>query len=587
MQLKFLLFLSFFCVVSGIRAQETMTFNNISFPLGDSWSEAGNILLDPVSGEEETLDGTGVLLNMPDKRHKGADIYSNEKFGDFDISFYYLMFPGSNSGVYLHGNYEIQLLDSWGVNTPSFGDNGGVYQRWTEDETGYEGRPPLQNASRAPGVWQHMIISFTAPRFDGSGNKVANARVSVTLNGVVVQEDVELTGPTRGAAGEEVASGPVRIQGDHGPVAFRDMEVIAFDNETPELSSLTYSAYEGLYNDMPDYTSLSPVSSGEVDKITAEVSPSGNEFLLHFSGTLTVHETGVYKTTAGFAGGNGMVKIDGNEVIPFTGWGAEETVQLTEGSHTFEFSYAKLYEWVSNGISFRIEGPGIRETELADARMNMGNVTDPIYLDGPNVLRSFMDIPDEGRVVRAISVGSSHKVHYTYDLANGALVHAWRGEFLDTTPMWHDRGDGSSRPRGSVCYLDGRIPAVQPMSAQWQSDTTGMDFAISGYRENGDGGATFAYSLGSNQIEDRINVLPTGKGLSRTITANGNSSLYLRLGHGEEVSEIDKGMFRVAGKGNYFIQLDQSVDTEIRLTPDGEMELIAPVGSSITYSILF
>ena len=90
---------------------------------------------------------------------------------------------------------------------PQSGDNGGVYERWDESkpdgQKGYEGHAPRQNVSRAPGLWQHIKISFQAPRFEG-GVKVVNAKMlSVTLNGVLIQEDVDLTGPTRSSIAED------------------------------------------------------------------------------------------------------------------------------------------------------------------------------------------------------------------------------------------------------------------------------------------------------------------------------------------------------------------------------------------------
>jgi hypothetical protein len=76
----------------------------------------------------------------------------------------------SNSGIYLQGRYEIQLLDTWGATAIRSGSNGGIYERWNESrpngQKGYMGYAPRQNASRAPGLWQKLKISFQAPRFD-------------------------------------------------------------------------------------------------------------------------------------------------------------------------------------------------------------------------------------------------------------------------------------------------------------------------------------------------------------------------------------------------------------------------------------
>ncbi|HLF95430.1 MAG TPA: family 16 glycoside hydrolase, partial [Planctomycetota bacterium] len=80
---------------------------------------------------------------------------------------------------------------------------------------------------KAAGEWQSFDVVFLAPRFDAAGKKTANARfVKVTHNGQVIHEEVEVTGPTRAGAWEdEKPLGPIMLQGDHGPVAFRNLRV--------------------------------------------------------------------------------------------------------------------------------------------------------------------------------------------------------------------------------------------------------------------------------------------------------------------------------------------------------------------------
>jgi len=87
------------------------------------------------------------------------------------------------------------------------------------------------NASKPPGEWQSFDITFRAAHFDASGKKIENARfVKVLQNGQVIHENVELNAPTRGSMdAEDVARGPLRLQGDHGPVAYRNIRIRPLD----------------------------------------------------------------------------------------------------------------------------------------------------------------------------------------------------------------------------------------------------------------------------------------------------------------------------------------------------------------------
>ena len=127
-------------------------------------------------------DGGADLVNF--KAH-ARDFYSEAQFGDAKIEVEFMVPKGSNSGVYLMGEYEIQVLDSFGRKEISPGDVGGVYGA----------QAPLCNASKAPGEWQKFVITFHAPKFDAAGSKVTNARIdSILLNDKLIQKDVELKG---------------------------------------------------------------------------------------------------------------------------------------------------------------------------------------------------------------------------------------------------------------------------------------------------------------------------------------------------------------------------------------------------------
>ena len=154
-----------------------------------------------------------------------SNLVTDEKFGDIELYLEFMLSKGSNSGVYVQGLYEVQIFDSYG--SPSQvgkHDGGAIYQRWI-NEQGVGGSAPKVNASLAPGQWQSYQIWFQAPRFDAGGKKIANAKfLRVLYNGQLVQQNVEVEGPTRAPMPiDEAPLNPLMLQGDHGPVAFRNI----------------------------------------------------------------------------------------------------------------------------------------------------------------------------------------------------------------------------------------------------------------------------------------------------------------------------------------------------------------------------
>ncbi|MFC1735493.1 DUF1080 domain-containing protein [Candidatus Hydrogenedentota bacterium] len=217
--------------VEWIAVSGSNDFGEWRGPTGD-WVVAGEVFSDP--DNEKRLSwklGHGILVNGKEGRTK--HLVSRDEFGDMTAHVEFMVSKGSNSGVYFQGRYEIQILDSWGKAKPKYSDCGGIYQRWRTDkglknsERGYEGKAPNVNASRPPGEWQTFDVVFRAPRFDTEGNKVANAKfLKVCHNGKLVHENEEVKGPTRASPyKDEQPRGPLLLQGDHGPVAYRNVRI--------------------------------------------------------------------------------------------------------------------------------------------------------------------------------------------------------------------------------------------------------------------------------------------------------------------------------------------------------------------------
>ena len=454
-------------IVSGqqLADQPEINLNDLaSFKTpGKTWTLAGGVVAN--LNEQNALTftkGTGVLVNLPTKKNHGSDLFTIAEHGDLVLELDYLMAKGSNSGIYFQGAYELQLEDSWTKPAPSSSTNGGIYERWDDSKPegvkGFEGYAPRQNVSKAPGLWQHLKVVFTAPRFDAAGNKTSNAKfVTVELNGVLIHDNVQLFGATRGGA-KESASGPLRLQGDHGAVAFKNIKVSKPNNEQ-------LSARRG------------------------------------------------------------------------------------------------------------------------------GSDADPILIDAPvnTMIRSFVDINGGPRVVHAISIGSPKKVHYAYDLDNGMLFHAWRGDFVDATPMWDGRGNGSSRPRGTVTtFFKKPVPALAKLAdanSAWPTDTTGTAFKTKGYTVDTQEQPTFNYFVYGTKVQDQIRVSESGEGLTRSISTDKPvENLYALLAEGT-IEDLGKGLYLINGQS--YLKIEDAKAKPMIRDNNGKKELVMLLRGQLNYSILF
>jgi len=153
-----------------------------------------------------------------------GNLTTKEKFGDVQLHVEWAapaMVRGTsqnrgNSGIFLQGRYEVQVLDSWENPTYADGQAGAIYGQW----------PPLANPARRPGEWQSYDIVFEAPRFDGQ-KLLAPAYVTVFLNGVLMHNRKEIMGPTVHRALAKYEPQPLEdalvLQDHQQPVRYRNM----------------------------------------------------------------------------------------------------------------------------------------------------------------------------------------------------------------------------------------------------------------------------------------------------------------------------------------------------------------------------
>lgn len=609
-----------------LSAQQAIPLNDMSAwkpaQKGENWQIAGDVQADLSEKEKMTLSkGTGILVNLPDAQNK-ANLLSVAEYGDVDVSFDFMMAQHSNSGFYLQGRYEVQLLDSWGEQHPRYGDCGGIYarRRFVPEAQMFEGHAPRQNACLAPGLWQHLDISFQAPRFDIAGKKTSPAQIlKIVLNGVLVQENVTLTGPTGGPISEqEAAMGPFMIQGDHGPVAFRNFIVTPSSGTPPGMGPVAYKVWYGKFREQSEFLNKKPDVSGTAEKLTWAVSKQESDYGIVYNTALLVTKAGKHRLTAQIAG-RSVIKVNGKEILPdawtHSSGKRSAEVDLPVGNVSLEMIAYKMDAWMPPVLGLWIEGPGTRPTAYHTLSSVLGlPFADPINLDAkePIVFRSFMDLDyKEGqstnyqtRLSHAVNVGHPLQLHYTYNMDNGGLAQIWKGEFLYASPMWDDRGDGSSRPRGAVLSL-GDFPTVvntatmlasaETSAAPAGTFTTTLEhmrnaaqFKPLGYDLDDHNLPTFRYQIHGATVEDQLRVDEKGQSLTRTLSFKNlpaTNTLLCRLATGSNIVAIAKDTWSVDDK-RYFVRVagDASVRVE---SLDGKSVLVAPASAQVKYSILW
>jgi hypothetical protein len=591
-------------------------------PAASNWQVAGDVFFDRQNPKiRKTTPGQGVLVNLPAPKQQD-NLFSILEHGDVDLELEFMMAPGSNSGVYLQGRYEVQIFDSWGKQKPTHSDAGGIYQRWDESrpdgQKGFEGHGPRLNASRAPGLWQHFRIVFRAPRFDAQGRQTANARfVKVEHNGVTVHENVELSGPTRSAGfDDEKPLGPLMLQGDHGPVAFRNIRYKAYGQEQVQVQNLRYQTFDGQFEQLPNFTSLTPVLQGQSPVLLHHPGASGDQFAGQYTGTLLVPATGTYlfELELGWITsdphfrdhklGAGLLTIGGRTALTHPGKERSATgqVELKAGEHPFTLSYFKNRGDRGQSFVLYAEGPGVRRQALATPAAQASRTPPGAITVAPDqepvVLRSFVNHGGKKRT-HCVSVADPSGAHYSLDLRQGALLQIWKGDFAQTTTMWHGRGDAQvAEPQGSVITLSGQ-PSVALLSspeAAWPDSATGTPtpFRFKGYRLDPQGRPSFNYELGQVKVQERL--VPDGQGrqLQHELTLTGTgSTVWCRLAEGSRIERLKDGSYSVNDK-QYYVMLPKtrgSAQPQIRKV-NGREELLLPVPltgspSSVSYSIVW
>lgn len=596
----FLLLLPWVC-----WAQQTIPLTDLSafdHP-STNWTIEQVIKARPSDTSFQVSSGKGVLLNTlrHGKYKRTDDLKFNFNHGDIHFMMDFMLPKGANSGIYLQGRYEVQLFDSWGKKSLKFGDCGGIYERWDDargkGNEGFEGFAPRQNACKAPGLWQSIEIDFEAPRFDASGKKIKNAIFKkVILNGILIQENIEMSGVTRGSLfSKEGPLGPITIQGDHGPVAFKNIRYETYDKPSAKLTNISYQYYEGKFP-QPVIGQAIPLLKGNLAALTQKVIKARNDYLIHYVGDLEIPETDNYSFETHWTG-SGVLKIDGKEYNAGAHWYTDDvsaSVNLTAGKHKFELIHVKDFSWGPKALGVFVKRIGAQivplhiRTSLPDPEprglIEVKANSEPVYQ------RSFT-FHQGKKKTHVIHLGDPTGLSYSYDLKQGALLQTWKGKFLNATQMWLDRGEPqTAEPMGLNVVMDGKFPLV--LSSQAQPDSVdATKLVYKGYKIlHGRPVYMYDWPAASLKVEDHINPNDNGTGWLRTINLIGSSAqksnIEVVVGNSSDVVEITSGLLALQGMG-YYVQWAGAPAVILNTQTTGKQVRVPLQGNSFTYQLIW
>ena len=573
---------------SLLPAEPTPLISLSDLRTGANWHLAGGLAGDPRTDKVLTpAPGTGVLVNAPTK-DAHEHLLTSWTHGDIDLDLDFLIAAGANSGVYLQGRYEVQLFDSWGVQKPTASDCGAIYQRWDasrgQGKEGFEGFAPRANASRAPGLWQHLHIEFEAPRFDAAGKKIKNARFrKVVLNGFTVQEDVEVTGPTRSSAFEdEKPLGPLMIQGDHGSVAIRSITSKRYDSQTRlKVENLAYKHFAGAFKKVGEYDADQPTSSGTPAKFATSAVPTTGRFALVFTGSLIVPRDGAYAFTADSYSSIRLIVDDQVVIRPFERGSEPGKISLKAGAHSFRLDQVHNFPG-RPFLDVMVEGPGLASQSIManDPRPASDVKPERVYIEPIDnrvrMQRGFVPYMPKKRLY-ATSVGTPAGVHFAYDMEAGSILRVWRGAWLDMSEMWVGRGENQyAKPNGPALTLSSK-PTValieSPRTSGWPDQLDALS-SSQGYELEADGLPVFLSTLSKLNIRDRIAPVNDGRGLQRTLTFTGTTSSWesvVLLAESSQITPQPNGGW-VIGDREYYIDYPKDAAHQPLVQTRGERQ---------------
>lgn len=434
---------------------------------------------------------------------------------------------------------------------------------------------------------------------------------------LITYTTAEFGGKKRSVKPADVAKWRAEYKARTSPWKRSDLDQMIKDANAPKLvTDLTYALYEGKWDKLPDFSTLTPKEKAKLPKGLVTLSPAKDlkpGFGMVFEGKLKIPLTGTYFFSITSDDGSALA-VDGETVVGNDGIHpmkeARMKEELEEGEHTFKLLY---FDGGGNrGLAFSIKGPGDFGTVQLSEEKTKGKKKDqsydPIFLTAQNpgeaiVHRAFL--PDAKP--RAIGVGYPGDVSLVWDADLLNLAYVYRGEFMDAAKHWNGRGSGST-PLGSdrnkpaqglplqvLESLDEPWIPFSETKVKYERDTADPqkeitinvkhpDYQFRGYRLDANRFPTFRYEYQDLEVTDRFDPADFDgvTGFTRAFTVKGDAeeNLYLRLASSGPQSEKD-GWIDIGGNMSMKVEGAEPVTRNV----GNKKETLAPVASNSTLTV--
>ena len=275
----------------------------------------------------------------------------------------------------------------------------------------------------------------------------------------------------------------------------------------------------------------------------------------------------------------------------------EEKITLTKGTHRFILINIKSAGWRAPrlGLTIKSGSTNPKNFHTYDSYPPNVNGVTPIFVNAepqPRLLRAFVAFEGNGkRLSHTIGVATPSGLNYIYDLAAANMVGVWRGDFVDATPMWHNRGDGSFKPRGAVqwTFLNQSVAELNSSNDSFPEVDEAHEFVSKGYIiDKTSGLPIFKTNYKGVSIENKITSDSSDTYLIREVSFSkqGLVNWYMKLASGDQIEKNQDGSYTIDDKAYYINML--SGQTPVIREVNGEKELVLAIdGSDVKYEIIW